>query len=187
MRVGVGLLVIVALLACVVGAVYQSEQFFRSYLFSYLFYIGLTLGCLALLMLQYLTGGSWGIVIRRVTESATRTLPWLALLFIPILIGIPKLYYWSDDLKVKADPLLQHKHLYLNVPFFLVRAAIYFLGWYVFAYFLNKWSHEQDIDGRDPRSRQLMCQCNGNRAGARAHVHNAWGGEAGGQRKSFLD
>lgn len=147
---------IVALLVCLIGAVFESEQFFRSYLFSYLFYIGLTLGCMALLMLQYLSGGSWGIVIRRVTESATRTLPWLALLFIPILIGIPKLYSWSDDVKVKADPLLQHKHIYLNVPFFLVRAGIYFLGWFAFAYFLNKWSHEQDTEGRDPRSRRLQ-------------------------------
>src|SRR5215831_10106622 len=133
---------ITALLACVIGAIFQSEQFYRSYLFSYLFYLGLTLGCLALLMLQYLSGGAWGIVIRRITESATRTIPWLAALFIPILIGIPKLYIWSHADAVKADPLLQHKQPYLNVPFFYVRALIYFAGWYVFAYFLNKWSHE---------------------------------------------
>jgi len=147
---------ITALLACVIGAIFQSEQFYRSYLFSYLFYLGLTLGCLALLMLQYLSGGAWGIVIRRITESATRTIPWLAALFIPILIGIPKLYIWSHADAVKADPLLQHKQPYLNVPFFYVRALIYFAGWYVFAYFLNKWSHEQDLEGRDPRSRRLQ-------------------------------
>src|SRR5262249_54815269 len=71
------------------------QQFFRSYLFSYMFYIGLTLGCMALAMLQYLSGGSWGIVIRRITESATRTMWLLLLLFIPIVIGIPSLYSWS--------------------------------------------------------------------------------------------
>ena len=144
----------IALLACITGGFFQSEQFFRSYLFAYLFYLGLTLGCLAMLMLQYLSGGAWGIVIRRITESATRTLPWLAALFIPILIGIPKLYIWSHADAVNADPLLKHKQLYLNVPFFYARALVYFAGWYLFAHFLNKWSHEQDVEGRDPDARR---------------------------------
>src|SRR5579872_1062463 len=74
---------IVALLVCIGGAVAWPDQFFRSYLYSYLFYIGLTLGCMALAMLQYLSGGAWGIVIRRITESATRTMPLLMFLFIP--------------------------------------------------------------------------------------------------------
>jgi len=145
-----------ALLICIIGAVFQSDQFFRSYLFSYLFYLGLSLGCLALLMLQYLSGGGWGIVIRRITEAATRTIPWLAALFIPILIGIPKLYIWSHDDAVQADPLLQHKHVYLNVPFFYARVLIYFGGWWLFTHFLNKWSHEQDMEGRDPDARRLQ-------------------------------
>jgi len=145
-----------ALLICIIGAVFQSDQFFRSYLFSYLFYLGLSLGCLALLMLQYLSGGGWGIVIRRITEAATRTIPWLAALFIPILIGIPKLYIWSHYDAVQADPLLQHKHVYLNVPFFYARVLIYFGGWWLFTHFLNKWSHEQDMEGRDPDARRLQ-------------------------------
>jgi hypothetical protein len=147
---------IAALLLCIFGALFQRDQFFRSYLFSYLFYLGLTLGCMALAMLQYLTGGAWGIVIRRIAEAATRTIPLLALLFVPVLVGIPRLYSWSHDNVVKADPILQHKHLYLNVPFFLVRAAIYFLGWWIFAHFLNKWSHQQDTTGGDPRGRRLQ-------------------------------
>ncbi len=147
---------VAALLLCVIGAVFQRDQFFRSYLFSYLFYLGLTLGCMALVMLQYLTGGAWGIVIRRIAEAGTRTIPLLALLFVPVLIGIPRLYSWSHADVVKADRILQHKHLYLNVPFFLVRAAVYFLGWWIFAHFLNKWSHQQDATGGDPRARRLQ-------------------------------
>jgi hypothetical protein len=96
----------VALLACMIGAVFAPHQFFRSYLYSYMFYIGLTLGCMALAMLQYLSGGAWGIVIRRITESATRTMWLLLLLFIPILIGIPSLYSWSHPEVVAADPIL---------------------------------------------------------------------------------
>jgi len=147
---------IVALLVCIGGAVAWPDQFFRSYLYSYLFYIGLTLGCMALAMLQYLSGGAWGIVIRRITESATRTMPLLMFLFIPILIGIPKLYSWSHADVVNADPILRHKSAYLNVPFFAARALIYFFGWFAFAHFLNKWSHEQDTSGRDPSGRRLQ-------------------------------
>ena len=150
---GVG---VVALLACVIGALFWPSDFFRAYLFSYMFYIGLSLGCMALAMLQYLSGGAWGLVIRRITESATRTIPLLVLLFIPILIGIPKLYVWSDPDVVKADSLLQHKHIYLNVPFFIGRAIFYFAGWLVFAHYLNKWSHEQDSTGIDPQARRLQ-------------------------------
>ena len=80
-------------------------------------------------MLQYLTGGAWGVVIRRPCEAAARTLPLLALMFLPILIGIPNLYEWSHADKVAADEMLQHKQPYLNVPFFLGRAAMYFAGW----------------------------------------------------------
>ena len=92
----------VALVICVIGALFSPDQFFRSYLFSYLFYLGMTLGCMDLVMLQYLSGGSWGIIIRRITESATRTIPLLAFLFLPILIGIRKLYSWSHEEVVKA-------------------------------------------------------------------------------------
>jgi hypothetical protein len=147
---------LVALLACVVGAVASPDQFYRSYLFSYMFYIGLTLGCMALAMLQYLSGGAWGIVIRRITETAMRTIPLLAVLFIPVLIGIHRLYPWSREDVVRADPVLQHKHIYLNVPFFIGRALFYFAGWYLFAHFLNKWSHEQDSSGRDSTARRLQ-------------------------------
>jgi len=147
---------IVALLVCLIGALFRPDQFFRSYLFSYLFYIGLALGCMATAMLQYLSGGAWGLVLRRVTESAMRTLPLLAVMFIPVLIGIPRLYSWSHPEIVAADAILQHKHVYLNVPFFVIRTLIYFVGWLLFAHFLNKWSHELDTLGRDPLARRLQ-------------------------------
>jgi len=122
---------IVALLACIIGAIFWPDQFFRAYLFSYMFYIGLTLGCMALAMLQYLSGGAWGIVIRRITEAVTRTIPLLGILFLPVLAGMKTLYSWSHAEVVQADPLLQHKHLYLNVSFFIGRAVFYFAGWFI--------------------------------------------------------
>src|SRR5581483_280401 len=133
----------IAAALCVIGAFLDWPQFVRSYLWSYLFFLGLTLGCMALNMLQFLTGGAWGVVIRRYFEAASRTLPLLTVLFLPIVAGIPKLYVWSDAAEVARDEVLRHKHVYLNVPFFLIRAALYFIGWMLLSHLLNKWSREQ--------------------------------------------
>jgi hypothetical protein len=122
-------------------------QFYRSYLWCYLLVLGLSLGPLAWLMLQYLTGGAWGVVIRRPCEAAARTIPLVAVMFLPIVIGIPNLYDWSHSAKVAASAMLQHKQPYLNVPFFLIRAVVYFGGWMFLSWFFNRWSAAEDRDG----------------------------------------
>ncbi len=124
-------------------------QFYRSYLWAYMFIIGISVGSLAWLMLQYVTGGAWGLVIRRSCEAATRTLPLVLVMFLPIVIGINNLYPWAHAAAVKADPLLQHKAPYLNVPFFLGRAAFYFAGWMFLAWWFNRWSLKEDLEGHD--------------------------------------
>jgi len=132
---------------CFVGLLSSPFEFYRSYLWSYLFVVGVSVGSLAWLMLQYLTGGAWGVVIRRPCEAAARTLPLVALMFLPILIGIPNLYPWSHAKIVAADALLRQKHVYLNVPFFLARAAFYFTGWILLSWRLNHWSAAEDREG----------------------------------------
>jgi len=135
---------VAALIVGAIGAFFNAEQFFRSYVWCYMFFIGLPLGATAVLMLQYLTGGAWGVVIRRLCEAASRTLPLMLILFIPIVIGIRYLYPWSHPDLVAHDPVLRHKQVYLNLPFFLIRAAVYFAGWNLIAHLLYKWSGEQD-------------------------------------------
>ena len=151
-RVQAGALVVSGLgvIACVVGIFANRVQFFQAYLVAYLFFTGIALGSMAILMIQYITGGAWGAVIRRLLESATRTLPLMALLFIPLALGLGDLYEWARPEHVAHDPALQHKSLYLNVPFFLGRAVFYFAAWITTAYFLNRWSLQQDA-GADPR------------------------------------
>jgi len=141
---------------CAIGAFLDPAQFLHSYLWPYMFFIGLALGSMALLMLQYLTGGAWGVVIRRLCEAACRTLPVLAVLFVPIVIGIPHLYAWSNPSIVARDEILRHKHIYLNVPFFLIRAVLYFGGWMLFSHLLNKWSRQQDATGGRSLHRRLQ-------------------------------
>jgi hypothetical protein len=147
---------VVALAACAAGAVASPGAFFRGYLFAYVFFTGLSLGCLAIVMLHHLTGGAWGIPIRRILESGTRTLPLIAILFLPIAVGMKHLYSWSRPEEVAKDALLQAKEAYLNVPFFLARAAFYFAVWIAIAYFVNRWSLEQDRAGSPALTRRLQ-------------------------------
>jgi hypothetical protein len=103
-----------------------------------------------------LTGGNWGFVIRRMLEAATRTMPLMAVLFLPLLWNPKQLYEWADPAKVAADELLKHKQAYLNVPFFIARAAGYFLIWIAMSWLLSKWSAEQDESDDPAPARRLL-------------------------------
>jgi hypothetical protein len=138
-----------------VGLLLDPERFFQAYLTAYMLVLGATMGCLAFGMIHQLSGGAWGVVTRRLIGAASRVLPILTLLFLPIAFGIGQLYHWSHGEAVAGDEILQHKQPYLNVPFFLVRAAVYFGIWNALVYFLNAWSLEQDRTG-DPRISRRM-------------------------------
>jgi hypothetical protein len=146
---------LVAGAACALGALLAPEQFLRSYLVAWIFWVGVALGCLAILMINYITGGAWGAVIRRPLESGTRTLPLMAVLFLPIALGVRVLYEWAQPEAVAHDPILQHKSLYLNVPFFLLRTVVYFGAWITVSRFLNRWSQEQDAADDPGRAHSL--------------------------------
>jgi hypothetical protein len=135
---------VIALALCLVGAYFDREQFFRSYLMAYFFWLGVPIGCFAILMIHHLVGGTWGFLIQRPVESAIRTFPAMVLLFVPLLFGLPQLYPWARPEAVAHDPLLQEKSVYLNIPFFILRAVIYFAIWISVSYFLTRWSREQD-------------------------------------------
>ncbi len=130
--------------ACLVGVFMDPIQFFRSYHVAFVFWVGVPVGCLAILMLHHLSGGAWGIVIRRILEAATRTLPVMSLLFFVLLLGMKDLYVWARPEAVAADAVLQAKSPYLNVPFFVIRGGIFFAAWILLAGTLNKWSRAQD-------------------------------------------
>jgi hypothetical protein len=133
-----------ALAVCALGFVVDRDHFFRAYLIGYLLWLGIALGSLALLMVHHQSGGAWGIMIRRILEAAARTLPLLAVLFLPLLLGLGDLYPWTHPDHVEHDAVLQHKSLYLNTPFFLARTVFYFASWIGLAWILNRWSKAQD-------------------------------------------
>ena len=138
------------------GVWLNLAQFFRAYLVAYLFWSGLSLGCLALLMLHHVVGGAWGAMIRRLLEAGTRTLPLMVVLFVPLLYGLTTLYSWARPEVVAHDVLLQHKSAYLNVPFFVQRAAAYFAIWLIVMFFLNHWSRQQERVAGAPQERRVQ-------------------------------
>ncbi len=137
---------VVGLLVMIVGLFLDRDQFFQSYLLGYIFWVLAALGSLSILMIHHVAGGKWGVMIQRLLEGAAMTLPLMALLFIPIIIGIPSLYEWADPEHVAHDPILQAKEPYLNAPFFILRTVIYFVIWISIAYLLRRWSTRLDKD-----------------------------------------
>src|SRR5262249_28041231 len=105
--------------------------------------------CLGILLLHHTVGGKWGLVIRRLCEAGSRTLPFMALLFVPILAAAPLLYLW-DQPDAAHDANIHSKIAYLNGPFFIARTIVYFAVWTLYGYLLSKWSRAQDRTG-DPR------------------------------------
>ena len=125
----------------------EPEQFYFSWLVSFLFYLSLALGGLFFVLTHYVTKASWSVVVRRIAEVVMSTLPLFVLLFIPIVIGMNDLFHWMNVDAVAEDPLLQVKQPYLNQTSFLIRAAIYFACWTTLSWWFLSRSTKQDRTG----------------------------------------
>jgi len=146
-----------ALLVALGGAFRSPDKFYQSYLFSYLLILGLTVGSLGLLMLQHLTGGQWGIMIRRPLEAASRNVWLVLLMFVPIVVGMKKLYSaWLDPARLQAEPLSDYQQRYLTHSGFLFRAVIYFAIWLLLMWLFNSWSKQQDAQPGNPTLRRRI-------------------------------
>jgi hypothetical protein len=161
---GVGLFVAAALVRYFAEGLHSPTQLFLSYLVAFNFWLSVPLGCLVLLMIQYLTGGMWGLLLRGVLQAGTRTLALLAVLFVPVaaglFLGAASLYPWArppDQVASGAalEELREKAAEWLNAPFFLCRAAVYFVCWLVVIYFLNRWAAEPDGAHGPSRKRRL--------------------------------
>jgi hypothetical protein len=106
-------------------------------------------------MLHHLTGGRWGFPVRRFLEAAVGTIPWMALLFIPLLFGLRELFPWARPEEVAGNAVLQNKHAYMNAPAFIGRAAIFFFLWALLAHWLGRWSAAQDATPDAAPTRRL--------------------------------
>ena len=147
---------VAALVACVaIGSLPRAHVLlFNAYLFAWLFWLGVSLGCMGLTMMHLLTGGNWGTLIRPITSSAARMLPLLFVLFAPVLLGLHDLFPWARPEQVAHDPILIHEHQYLNPSFFVIRFIIYFAVWIAMAWPVTAWPLGEGVRlRRDQRSR----------------------------------
>jgi hypothetical protein len=140
---------LLGLVVCAIFGMGNPKQFFFSWLVSFLFFSSLALGALFFVLIQYASQGSWGIVVRRIGETIFAVIPMMAVLFVPLLFGLTHLYEWAVPGAAEHDALLRWKAPYLNVPFFLARAAIFFGIWSFIALMYYRGSRGQDSTG-DP-------------------------------------
>lgn len=145
---GVALLLAVFALAFLFPA-----AFFRAYLVAFVFWLGLALGCLAILMLHHMSGGRWGAVMLRILEAGSRTMAALTVLGLPLYLGIPTLFAWANP--AERALLAPSKDVYLNLPFFIARTILYFVIWNGLVYVMNRWSAARDAAG-DPRYNERL-------------------------------
>ncbi len=161
-RIAGGVGVAGLVVAVVFGFIQQDwSVFFRSYLLNYAYVMSMVLAALFFVMLQHLTRAGWSVAVRRLAENVAGAMPLMAVAFLPLLIpvvaGMGGVYEWADPHYVEHDAsgLLAHKQPYLNMPFFIVRCAIYFVIWLLLARFFVRESIAQDADG-DVRHTERM-------------------------------
>lgn len=150
--VGLGLLGLIGWVIGLLVSGHAREMFFQTYLVAYVFWVSVALGCLGWLMIQYLGGATWGLIIRRILESGASTLLPLAVLFIPVIVGLRDIYHWTNPAGIADEEvrtLVEKKTAWLNPSFFTGRAVLYFVILIVFATILRRLSHRLDRDG-DP-------------------------------------
>ena len=142
LALGIGGILSIVILVIALIFPEQREQALRSWLLGFIFWGGIGIGSLGILILQYVTGGAWGVISRRILEAGSRTLPVIFVLFLPIMLGVTYLYEWSH--LIGKDEIINHRQPYLSVGWFIFRTVLYFVLWGVMAYLLNRWSAQQD-------------------------------------------
>jgi hypothetical protein len=140
MAAGAGALLLLA------GYLLNRPGALRSYLFAWLFFTGLGIGSLGILLLHHTVGGKWGVAARRVCEAGAATLPYMGALLIPVLVHIPALYVWATP-EAAQDHAVHAKAAYLNVPFFVIRAILYFAVFLLYTRLLTGASRLQEETG----------------------------------------
>jgi hypothetical protein len=153
---GVGAIASLVILVAAAVSPDLREQALRSWLLGFIFWGGIGLGCLGILMLQYVTGGAWGVVSRRVLEAGSRTLPLIILLFIPLAIGVYTRQFYEWTHLPATEPIMVHRGVFMTTWFWIVRSAIYFAAFGLMVYLLNKWSARQDQTTSVEESRLVL-------------------------------
>jgi hypothetical protein len=147
-------------------AISHPAEFYPAYLLGFMDWLGVALGSMAIIMIRHLTGGGWGVVIRRIQGAAMRTLPLLTILFIPLIIAVltHHMYPWTMPLGAISEAHIREHldkhsfilHDYLNATGFIIRAIIYFAIWNLLSFLLTRWSRQGDNPGAPDNSHRFQ-------------------------------
>ena len=129
---------------CALGYIQEPERFFHSYLIAFVYTAVIGLGAFFFVMIQFLSGSAWSVTVRRIMENIMVTLPFCALLFIPIAFGLKYIYSWTDVNMVLADPVLKQKASYLSEHYYLIRTYACFALWSIWIFSIYRQSVKQD-------------------------------------------
>jgi len=140
-------LIIVGIVAFVAGFIIDPEQTWANYLLNNFYFLALAVGASFFMALQYITQSGWSSGFKRVPEAMASYIPVAAVFFLLLYFGIHTLYHWSHEEVRSADEIIQHKAPYLNIPFFMIRIALYFVCWSAMTMFLRRLSVKEDLEG----------------------------------------
>jgi hypothetical protein len=143
---------VAGLMLTFLGMALSPQKALLAYLIAYVYWLGLAIGAVTLVMANHAAGARWNVSIRRLSETFGATLPLFIVLFIPLLLGARHVWFWvapHEPVSREVQELLHHKRPYLNLGFFTLRALIYFLVWTIFGWLMRAWSLRQD-DSADP-------------------------------------
>ena len=151
-----GILAIISLAISAIFGFINPDRFFESYLIAYMFVLAIPLGSLFLILITHLTKAHWAVSIRRIPELLANNFLILTVLFLPLMFGLEHLFHWLEPGAADHDHLIKIKEPYLNMPFFIIRLAIYFITWHLIAKFYTSWSIKQDTSGDKEITKKLQ-------------------------------
>ena len=145
---------VVGAVLALIGYATTPDAFYRAYLLAFMLWLGVSLGSLGLLLVIHLTNGRWGLVIRRILEASVKNFWMMAVLFLPLTAGVPRLYPWAKAAERAQSENLTwiHEH-FLDQRMFFLRGVAYFAIWGALTFFFLRWSAEQDEPGNRSHSR----------------------------------
>ncbi len=138
---------LIALVVSVIGLFTDPKHFWQSYLFAFIFWSGLSLGCLGIFFLHNVVGGNWGVAIRRLVEAGLQTLPLTFITAIPLAFALGSIYVWTNATYRAEHFATGHKAAYMNPTFFIIRTVLYFVIWIFSGRAILNMANEHDRTG----------------------------------------
>ncbi len=140
-------MIAIGIAAMVLAFAGNPQRAWANYLLNNVYFLSLAVGAVLFLSIQRVTHSGWSAGFIRVPEAMGAYIPVAAVLFLLLIPGAHSLYHWSHTEAVSHDPLLAHKAVYLNLPFWVTRMLVFFGLWILMSWLLRRLSLKEDLFG----------------------------------------